>query len=85
MTAAIRTKGLVDIQEGWGEETGFMCYRAVFHVYDWSEHGDAGAIVGEFETRKEAITFAHQWAEEHGRNLAEADVLPLPSPTEGPA
>ena len=57
----------------------------VLQVYDWSAHRDTGALVGTFVNRNDANTFAHQWAEKHGRNLAEADVLPLRSLTEGRA
>lgn len=52
-----KTIGHVEVQDGWGEEIGFMRYKPVFHVYDWSEHFDSGAIVGEFDTRDEALTF----------------------------
>ena len=55
----------------------------VLQVYDWSAHRDTGALVGTFVNRDDAITFARKWAEDHGRAITEAQLLPLPKAVDG--
>ena len=76
--AASNLHGWVDISEGWGREIRPFCYEEVFHVYDWSEQRDSGALVGEFKTRSAAICFADDWTKRHGRKLSTAKVIPFP-------
>lgn len=78
MCAAPKLRGWVDIMEFPSEGASFG-KGEFFQVYDWSEHHDSGAIVGEFDTRPEAVAFAHDWADRNGRKLSSATVISFPT------
>lgn len=56
-----------------------------FQVYDWTEHHDSGALVGDFATRREALAFAVNWSVTHGRKLQTAEVYHFPVRPKGGA
>lgn len=70
-------RGHVEVHEGWGEEIAPYRYRTVYYVYDWSHHADSAAIIGSFDTRPKAIAFAQDWARQHDRDLASAQIIPF--------
>lgn len=78
MTATTAKRGWVEIYEGWGREIAPFRHEPRFHVHDWSEDKDSGALVGDFATRPEAVAFAVNWAVTHGRKLQSAEVSHFP-------
>lgn len=80
-----KKRGWVEIMEGWGHEIRPRCYEPRFHVYDWTEHKDSGALVGDFATRREALAFAVNWAVLYGRKLQTAEVSHFPIVRKGDA
>lgn len=71
-------RGWVEVCQGWGKEIAPFQFEERFQVYDWTERKDAGAMVGDFATRSDAVAFAVNWAVTHGRKLQTAELFHLP-------
>lgn len=85
MMVATKKRGWVEVTEGWGREIHPFCHEPRFHVYDWTEHKDSGALVVDFATRQEAVAFAVNWAVLHDRKLQTAEVSHFPIARKGGA
>ena len=83
MTLPIKTRGWVEVIEGWGREIAPLRHEVRFQVYDWSEDKSSGAMVAEFATRKEAVAFAVNWSATYGRRLQSAEISHFPMKLKG--